>query len=153
MSLNEIAVDLTCEPESFQPATTPAHSEDDDSPLPGQFAFPSMAEKDAVTDENAPRYHVHGGMLRMAKAMGDIGKPVHLAVLEALHNNPEFGPCCRSIGKSRLLMTCSDLVLCGHSLGAGVATLLGMVSFFPSFVQGRQIHPALTRCGPIQGHA
>lgn len=47
----------------------------------------------------------------MARLMGDVGKPVQLAVLEALHNNPEF-----------------ELVLCGHSLGAGVAALLGMVS-------------------------
>ncbi|KAF8898150.1 hypothetical protein CPB84DRAFT_1709834 [Gymnopilus junonius] len=110
MSLNEIAVDLTCDPEPFQPATTPVQSEDDDAPVPGQFAFPSILDKDIIPGENVPKYHVHGGMLRMAKAMGDIGKPVHLAVLEALHSNPEF-----------------DLVLCGHSLGAGVATLLGMM--------------------------
>jgi hypothetical protein len=30
-------------------------------------------------------------MLKLARAMGDIGKPVHLAVLEALYNNPDFG--------------------------------------------------------------
>jgi len=92
MSLNEIAVDLTCEPEPFQPARTPPPSEDYDVPLPGQFVFPAMPEKEERDNLNDdPKYHVHGGMLKMAKAMGDIGKPVHLAVLEALHNNPDFG--------------------------------------------------------------
>lgn len=109
MSLNEIAVDLTCEAESFEPAQTPPMTEDDEHPIPGQFTFPSMPD----ISENKRRenvHHVHGGMLRMARLMGDVGKPVQLAVLEALHNNPEF-----------------ELVLCGHSLGAGVAALLGMM--------------------------
>ncbi|KDR74509.1 hypothetical protein GALMADRAFT_250502 [Galerina marginata CBS 339.88] len=110
MSLNEIAVDLTCEPDIFQPASTPPPSETDEIPVPGQFAFPSVSEKETAADGNVPKYHVHGGMLKMAKVMGDVGNPVHLAVLEALHNNPEF-----------------DLVLCGHSLGAGVAAILGMM--------------------------
>ncbi|CAA7259566.1 unnamed protein product [Cyclocybe aegerita] len=112
MSLNEIAVDLTCQPETFQPASTPPapHSDDEDYvSVPGQFSFPTIAEKEA-SDGGAPTYHVHGGMLRLAKAMGDVGKPVQLAVMEALHHNPDF-----------------DLVLCGHSLGAGVAAILGML--------------------------
>lgn len=88
MSLNEIAVDLTCEPDTFQPASTPPPSEADENPVPGQFAFPAVSEKENTSDRV---YHVHGGMLRMAKAMGDVGKPVHLAVLEALYNNPDFG--------------------------------------------------------------
>jgi hypothetical protein len=49
-----------------------------------------MLEKEN-RDNGDLKYHVHGGMLKMAKAMGDIGKPVHLAVLEALHHNPDFG--------------------------------------------------------------
>ncbi|KAF8164901.1 hypothetical protein B0H34DRAFT_687065 [Crassisporium funariophilum] len=113
MSLNEIAVDLTCEPELFQPASTPSHSEDDEDPIPGQFAFPSLSEKGASSswEEGAKqKYHVHGGMLRMAKLMGEVGKPVQLAVLEALYNNLDY-----------------ELVLCGHSLGAGVAAILGMM--------------------------
>ncbi|PPQ81087.1 hypothetical protein CVT25_014550 [Psilocybe cyanescens] len=108
MSLNEIAVDLTCEPDIFQPATTPSSSDIDENPVPGQFVFPGISEKEDITSEH--KYQVHGGMLKMAKAMGDVGKPVHQAVLEALYNNPEF-----------------DLVLCGHSLGAGVAAILGMI--------------------------
>ena len=93
MSLNEIAVDLTCDPESFQPASTPPPTEQDDHLLPGQFAFPSISEKETTREETTgeSEYHVHGGMLKMAKLMGDIGKPVQLAVLDALHNNPDYG--------------------------------------------------------------
>jgi len=130
MSLNEIAVDLTCEAEPFEPASTPTtrlDEEDEDeygdgdssdsSPLgtkiPGQFVFPSKAKsaseakgngkdrgKEAETDLNEPtspshrdqnQHFVHGGMLRLARAMGDIGKPVHLAVMEALYHNPDYG--------------------------------------------------------------
>ncbi|PFH50559.1 hypothetical protein AMATHDRAFT_75541 [Amanita thiersii Skay4041] len=107
MSLNEIAVDLTCEPESFEPARTP--QEDSFPQFPGQYQFPTKAA--SVTEDGSPtNYHVHSGMLRMARAMGGVGKPVQLAVREALHQNPGF-----------------DLVLCGHSLGAGVAALLGLM--------------------------
>lgn len=90
MSLNEIAVDLTCDAETFQPASTPPSTEQDDHLLPGQFVFPSISEKE-LTREDEPEYHVHGGMLKMAKLMGDVGKPVQLAVLDALHNNPDYG--------------------------------------------------------------
>ncbi|KAG6896859.1 hypothetical protein C0992_005606 [Termitomyces sp. T32_za158] len=111
MSLNEIAADLTCDAEDFEPAVT---MEEESRPLSGQYAFPSMSHKEAngssATLSTAPRYHVHSGMLRMARAMGGIGKPVHIAVQEALLHNPDY-----------------DLVLCGHSLGAGVAAILGMV--------------------------
>jgi hypothetical protein len=30
-------------------------------------------------------------MLRMARVMGEIGKPVHVAVMDALNRNPEYG--------------------------------------------------------------
>jgi sn1-specific diacylglycerol lipase len=173
MSLNEIAVDLTCDPEEFEPATT-SSNQDDGEPIPGFpgsypplpnssspfstgfssvettpsskptspimtpfpssaafppmtssiFTFPSMTQ-DTYTRRypsrrssisslltTSPRYHVHSGMLRMAKAMGDVGKPVQVAVMDALFRNPDY-----------------ELVLCGHSLGAGVAALIGLVSF------------------------
>ncbi|TFK22200.1 alpha/beta-hydrolase [Coprinopsis marcescibilis] len=106
MSLNEIAADLTCESEPFQPAESPVES--DEQHLPGKLAFPTMTS--SKSPEEKPKYYVHSGMLRMAKAMGGIGKPVQLAVMEALHAHPDF-----------------ELVLCGHSLGAGVAALLGMI--------------------------
>ncbi|CAK5276119.1 unnamed protein product [Mycena citricolor] len=99
MSLNEIAVDLTCEEEPFVVATTGVVEDD---PVPGQFAFPRRSDSTS--------HHAHGGMLRMAQAMGGIGKPVQLAVHEALYHNPGY-----------------ELVLCGHSLGAGVAGLLGLM--------------------------
>jgi hypothetical protein len=89
MSLNEIAVDLTCEPEDFEPATT-STSEDEETPVPGQFTFPSTPIH-LPREASSPRYHVHSGMLRMARAMGDVGKPVQLAVHEALYNNPDYG--------------------------------------------------------------
>jgi sn1-specific diacylglycerol lipase len=93
MSLNEIAVDLTCDAETFQPASTPPSTEQDGHPLPGQFGFPSISEEGVTREETAgePEYHVHGGMLKMAKLMGDVGKPVQLAVSDALHNNPDYG--------------------------------------------------------------
>ena len=93
MSLNEIAVDLTCDAETFRPASTPPSTKQGDPPFPGQFPFPSSSKKEATVDETTgePEYHVHGGMLKMAKLMGDVGKPVQLAVLEALHNNPDYG--------------------------------------------------------------
>ncbi|KAJ7896022.1 hypothetical protein B0H14DRAFT_2680053 [Mycena olivaceomarginata] len=121
MSLNEIAVDLTCEDEEFEPATTTMSEEDEDR-VPGHFSssplnpsgklrvnFPS-ASSSAASGPQSPRYHAHAGMLRMARVMGGIGKPVQLAVHEALLHNPDY-----------------ELVLCGHSLGAGVAGLLGLM--------------------------
>jgi len=93
MSLNEIAVDLTCESAEFEPASSlNATIEDDDVPIPGQFVFPSKhAPLPSSSAFSPPRYHVHSGMLRMARAMGDVGKPVQLAVHEALHRNPDYG--------------------------------------------------------------
>ena len=151
MSLNEIAVDLTCEAEAFEPAsthTTRLDEEDEDededqgssesSPIgikiPGQFIFPSKSKgKDTATDLNEPtsptqlhrdhnQHFVHGGMLRLARAMGDVGKPVQLAVMEALYHNVDYGTL--SVHWSILLILeltfpILDLVLCGHSLGAG----------------------------------
>jgi sn1-specific diacylglycerol lipase len=91
MSLNEIAADLTCEPEEFEPATTDL-SEQNENPVPGQFAFPSLPQlRSGASSTTSPRYHVHSGMLRMARAMGDVGKPVQLAVQAALHHNPDYG--------------------------------------------------------------
>ncbi|KAF8351089.1 hypothetical protein F5887DRAFT_1125059 [Amanita rubescens] len=107
MSLNEIAVDLTCEPEPFKPATSYV-SQDAPPAVPGNYQSPETGPPPEAVD--TPTYHVHSGMLRLARAMGDVGKPVQLAVQDALHHNPGF-----------------ELVMCGHSLGAGVATLLGLM--------------------------
>lgn len=98
MSLNEIAVDLTCELDSFLPASTPPPPsssddlDDEDNPIPGTFSFPNISEKETKEEGSGPsHYQVHGGMLKLARSMGDIGKPVYLAVLEALYNNPDYG--------------------------------------------------------------
>ncbi|KAG6915469.1 hypothetical protein DXG01_011336 [Tephrocybe rancida] len=107
MSLNEIAADLTCDAEEFEPAVT---VEEEVPPLPSQYVFPSMSQpQSSASSTTGPRYHVHSGMLRMARAMGGTGKPVQIAVQQALYHNPDY-----------------DLVMCGHSLGAGVAAILGM---------------------------
>jgi hypothetical protein len=96
MSLNEIAVDLTCEDEEFEPATTTI-DEADETPLPGQFVFPSTSNRSQThissgsSTPSSPRHHAHGGMLRMARAMGGDGKPVQVAVHEALLHNPDYG--------------------------------------------------------------
>ncbi|KAJ8514896.1 hypothetical protein ONZ45_g7633 [Pleurotus djamor] len=115
MSLNEIAVDLTCDPEEFEPAQTRVvKDEDGDEELvvPGMFpGVPFPQREDKEKEKEGPRkYMVHGGMLKMARAMGGKGKPVQLAVGNALMRNWEY-----------------DLVLCGHSLGAGVAGILGLM--------------------------
>lgn len=106
MSLNELAVDLTCEPEFFEPASS-THERSDDPPVPGTFQFPSSglssnptgpfnrsgtrSRRTSMSASGSLMYQVHGGMLKMARMMGGVGKPVHLAVMEALHRNPGYG--------------------------------------------------------------
>jgi len=130
MSLNELAVYLTCESVEFEPASTNLQStvEDDDvtepqpsTLMPNHFPFPtassfrrfprqSMSSISSISSISQPRYQAHSGMLKMARMMGEVGKPVHRAVQDALRNNPDY-----------------ELVLCGHSLGAGVAAMLGLM--------------------------
>jgi sn1-specific diacylglycerol lipase len=127
MSLNELAVDLTCEPVEFEPASTSLQSttQDDDASdqrasmrMPSHFPFPTTSSFrrfprrsiSSISSLSQPRYQAHSGMLKMARMMGELGKPVHRAVQDALRNNPDY-----------------ELVLCGHSLGAGVAAMLGLV--------------------------
>jgi hypothetical protein len=45
----------------------------------------------AEDDGDATTYQVHGGMLRLARAMGSKGKPVHEAVSTALSRNRGYG--------------------------------------------------------------
>jgi hypothetical protein len=129
MSLNELAVDLTCEPVEFEPASTNLQStaEDEEAPeqrssirMPTHFPFPTSSSfrrfprqsTTSISSMTQPRYQVHSGMLKMARIMGEVGKPVHRAVQDALRHNPDY-----------------ELVLCGHSLGAGVAAVLGLVRY------------------------
>ncbi|KAL5637227.1 hypothetical protein ACGC1H_001018 [Rhizoctonia solani] len=97
-SLNELAIDLTCEPVPFTPAReTPTFRSRDDS------------EKQNIDPEDEAHI-VHGGMLKTAELMGLPGKPVHTAVAKALRKHPGYA-----------------LVLTGHSLGAGIASLLSLM--------------------------
>ena len=95
MSLNELAVDLTCEPVEFEPASTTSPEDTGDSiPFPGSSKRTPrrrLSILSTISHDRHPKYHVHGGMLRMARVMGEIGKPVHLAVADALTRNPGYG--------------------------------------------------------------
>lgn len=46
---------------------------------------------ESFTEDDLPSYQVHGGMLRLARAMGSKGKPVHQAVSAALSRNRGYG--------------------------------------------------------------
>lgn len=94
MSLNELAVDLTCEPVEFEPASSTLvddHGSDAKIPFPDSGWYDRRRSSFLSSAPQRPRYHVHGGMLRMARVMGEIGKPVHLAVMDALGRNPDYG--------------------------------------------------------------
>ena len=172
MSLNELAVDLTCDPAPF---TLPQHRASSSSHqpsvpeyvqearedsfdeldeeienLPGSFPFPMdlSVPSSPTPDEKVkgkstkpfPRarvpsesaddavYIVHGGMLKMTRAMGAPGKPVHVAVRQALRKNKGYCTFPRLLWKLCAHPWRIALVLCGHSLGAGVAGLLALVS-------------------------
>lgn len=135
MSLNEVAVDLTCEPAPFtlpradnkshrppsqsSPLAPPAPEEpideldEDLENIPGSFPFPmdlsvpfprtrKDSERASTSSKPFPRsrvpsesaddavHVVHGGMLKMARAMGGVGKPVHVVVRDALRKNKGY---------------------------------------------------------------
>ncbi|CAE7139211.1 unnamed protein product [Rhizoctonia solani] len=96
-SLNELAIDLTCEAVPFTPAREASIRSGNDS----------EKQKDETEDET---HIVHGGMLKTAQLMGLPGKPVHTAIAKALRKYPGY-----------------ELVLTGHSLGAGIAALLSLM--------------------------
>jgi len=140
MSLNDLAVDLTCESKEIHlnhntqtdlpPSSPPVggdsyrddHSfigiEDILESIPGSYPgfldnntaseSPPSASQFSISGDN---YQVHAGIHKMAMEMGSVGRPVWLVVRDALKRNPSY-----------------DLVLCGHSLGAGLCTMLGLVN-------------------------
>jgi sn1-specific diacylglycerol lipase len=95
MSLNELAVDLTCDPVEFEPVSSTSQEDTGDSIsfLGSSRRFPRrrLSILSTTSHDKQPKYQVHGGMLRMARVMGEIGKPVHVAVMDALNRNPEYG--------------------------------------------------------------
>lgn len=125
MSLNELAVDLTCDPAEFEPAVTPPRPKMSNV-MPGTL-FPEEPTAEKKPRTPRPRFQVHGGMLRMSKVMGAHGRPVHVAVKDALRKNKGYGESSHPDIQGPPLKLLLDLVLCGHSLGAGVAALLGLV--------------------------
>ena len=64
----------------------------------------------------------------MAQVMGSAGKPVHGAVAAALRRNRGYGEQRPNVwlplSPKTLIL---ELLLCGHSLGAGIAGLLALV--------------------------
>lgn len=139
VSLDDLAVDLTCEPKEIElhrnaqtdPPLSPSVGEDPHrdehssigikdilESIPG--SYPGFLDND-TTSELSPStsqfpidgvsYQVHGGIHKMAMEMGSVGRPVWLVVKDALKRNPSY-----------------DLVLCGHSLGAGLCTMLALVN-------------------------
>jgi len=140
MSLTDLAVDLTCDPKEidlrcnalidpppFSPLVGEGLRHDDHSfidiedileSIPG--SYPGFLDNNAASELPPPAthisisgvtYQVHGGIYKMAIEMGSVGRPVWLVVNDALKRNPSY-----------------DLVLCGHSLGAGLCTMLGLVN-------------------------
>ncbi|KAK4052571.1 hypothetical protein OIO90_004340 [Microbotryomycetes sp. JL221] len=103
LSVDDVATDLACEPASFDETLywdRPANASN------------TTVSQSSQADPSASRqgYQVHGGMYEMAIAMGGRDGPLTRAVARALRNNPTF-----------------DLFLGGHSLGAGVASMLGLM--------------------------
>ncbi|KAF9782122.1 alpha/beta-hydrolase [Thelephora terrestris] len=135
VSLSDLAVDLTCEPEEMgldhgaqagSPPLSPFPGDEDDSfidikdileSIPG--SYPGFLDNNAVCglppsashlSISGDSYQVHGGIQKMAMEMGSVGRPVWLVVNDALKRNPSY-----------------ELILCGHSLGAGLCTMLGLM--------------------------
>lgn len=121
MSLNELAVDLTCDPADFHVRSSrrSTYPEDPDEQaeldafneqlesMPGSFPLDLSTPPSPVVhidgrahsrhptgsstfSERGDTYQVHGGMLKMARVMGGKGKPVYLAVKNALKQNAGY---------------------------------------------------------------
>lgn len=73
--------------------------------------------QDITLDNPDPegRYYVHKGMYQSAKNLTSRQSTVHQGLFDALARNPEYG-----------------LVVCGHSLGGGVAAAFAIICATPS---------------------
>lgn len=124
MTLNEVAVDLTCEPEEFEPARAEDDDEEEDYVSDDDGNEDDLETDDTVSGsmpsgneqalrvpssrrrlrsasfrsvnsfEEKHRYLVHGGILKMSLAMGGRNRPVFTAVKEALSRNQGYGKSC-----------------------------------------------------------
>ncbi|KAG9038563.1 hypothetical protein FRB95_000784 [Tulasnella sp. JGI-2019a] len=100
MSLNEVAIDLACDIAPFRPA----------SATRAASAAASTSRPNSPTEDPDSEYHVHAGMYALASAMASPGKPVHSVMAKAMADNENY-----------------EVIICGHSLGAGVATIIGLM--------------------------
>ena len=159
VSLTDLAVDLTCESKEidlhFSTQANPLPSlpfenscRDNNSPvdiedilesIPG--SYPGFLDNETASELppstsrreiSGVSYQVHGGIHKMAMEMGSVGRPVWLVIKDTLKRNPSY-----------------DLVLCGHSLGAGLCTMLGLVNS-PPVVLTLWVTSYYLRCGPIR---
>eukprot|EP00833_Pecoramyces_ruminatium_P003554 jgi/Orpsp1_1/1177586/evm.model.c7180000062028.1 len=77
----------------------------------GFYDFIIDLEFDYETIEfNGKKYHVHSGIYNSAKIISQPNSVIHNIVRVALNDYPDYG-----------------LILCGHSLGGGVAAMLGLL--------------------------
>ncbi|KAG8851974.1 hypothetical protein FRB96_008989 [Tulasnella sp. 330] len=100
MSLNEVAIDLACDVAPFRPV----------SATRAASASASTSRPSTPTDDAESEYHVHAGMYALASAMASPGKPVHDVMAKAMMDNETY-----------------EVIICGHSLGAGVGTIIGLM--------------------------
>ncbi|PWN24035.1 hypothetical protein BCV69DRAFT_279940 [Microstroma glucosiphilum] len=123
LSLGDIAADLTCESREFyfpdpaargevDPAasTAPEAQQTNSVPFPGQDASTSARAAKFIDTDQSELPLVHEGMYETSLGVGAINRPVHRAVRSALLANAGY-----------------NLDIAGHSLGAGVASLLAIM--------------------------
>ncbi|KAG8991416.1 hypothetical protein FRB90_001354 [Tulasnella sp. 427] len=99
MTLNEVAIDLACDTIPFNPSWASSSTPSPSEPGPSNRRSGDPSE-----------FWVHQGMYALAQLMGAPGKPVQQVVANALAQNEGY-----------------ELILCGHSLGAGVCAVLGLM--------------------------
>lgn len=105
LSLGDIATDLTCESREFY-FPDPAAREQRQTRVP----FPAQDASTAARSHEEEVPLVHEGMYETALSVGSPHRPVHRAVGLALEAQPGY-----------------NLDVAGHSLGAGVASLLAIM--------------------------
>lgn len=105
LSIDDVATDLACEPSAFDPS----------------LYWDEECESQS--------FLVHGGIMEMTLAMGGHDGPVTRAVAKALKRNPSYGKWLLHLGVRSArahLSRLAELTVVGHSLGAGVASLLAL---------------------------
>lgn len=89
LDLKTLMTDSTWQKQSGTPILNPDWPDMAWTATSGSPAHDAVIVKDR--EQEGPPYEVHGGMLRLARAMGSKGKPVYEAVLAALSKNRRYG--------------------------------------------------------------